>query len=156
MCTSKARGKAGCRRGRSKGGANDADEGGASDADLAESAERGENGVSKSANVIDVVEQDDGDKVEGSAVQGEEGARLAGGSASGSAAAATATVERGDGKANKGKKQRGSEDAYMLIYVGRGVAWGPKSGGKDEPALPPHVLVSGLVVPYRSAFRGRP
>lgn len=44
----------------------------------------------------------------------------------------------GDGRANGGK---GSEDAYMLIYIRKGCRWGAASGGEDEPALPAHVQV---------------
>ena len=46
----------------------------------------------------------------------------------------------GGGK-SKGKRQRGSEDAYMLIYVRRGVAWGPGRGDGDKSLLPAGVLV---------------
>lgn len=40
------------------------------------------------------------------------------------------------------KKQRGSEDAYMLIYVREGVDWGIGGEEKGDVALPEHVLVS--------------
>lgn len=40
------------------------------------------------------------------------------------------------------KKQRGSEDAYMLIYVREGVDWGIGGEEKEDVVLPEHVLVS--------------
>lgn len=40
------------------------------------------------------------------------------------------------------KKQRASEDAYMLIYVREGVDWGIGGEEKGDVALPEHVLVS--------------
>eukprot|EP00904_Undaria_pinnatifida_P007871 jgi/Undpi1/4213/HiC_scaffold_16.g07579.m1 len=47
----------------------------------------------------------------------------------------------GGGK-SKGKRQRGSEDAYMLIYVRRGVAWGPGRGDGDKSLLSAGVLAA--------------
>ncbi|CAM9717071.1 unnamed protein product, partial [Scytosiphon promiscuus] len=46
----------------------------------------------------------------------------------------------GKGGAERVRKPRGSEDAYMLIYVKRGVAWGPSSGERDRDKLPEDVL----------------
>ncbi|CAB1120196.1 unnamed protein product [Ectocarpus sp. CCAP 1310/34] len=53
----------------------------------------------------------------------------------------------GSGGSGKGgqaglKKPRGSEDAYMLIYVKRGVAWGPSSAERDAEKLPEDVLAA--------------
>lgn len=56
-----------------------------------------------------------------------------------------ATATDGDVK-SRGKKPRGSGDAYMLIYVRKGVGWGSGSGGEDAPTLPAHVLVSPFIL----------
>ena len=48
----------------------------------------------------------------------------------------------GRGGAGSAKKPRGSEDAYMLIYVRRGVPWGPSSAEGGAASLPDDVLVS--------------
>lgn len=50
----------------------------------------------------------------------------------------------GSGSGGRGRRPPGSEDAYMLIYVRRGVGWGPGSCGEDERLLPDRVLVSVL------------
>ena len=48
----------------------------------------------------------------------------------------------GSGGSAGSKKHRSSEDAYMLIYVREGVAWGLGSEGDDDCPLPAHVRVS--------------
>lgn len=50
----------------------------------------------------------------------------------------------GCGTGGVSQRRRGSEDAYMLIYVRRGVEWGAVSGGRGEPLLPLHVQVKSL------------
>ncbi|CAM9986673.1 unnamed protein product [Ascophyllum nodosum] len=45
----------------------------------------------------------------------------------------------GSGGSAGSKKHRSSEDAYMLIYVREGVAWGLGSEGDDDCPLPAHV-----------------
>ena len=49
---------------------------------------------------------------------------------------------RGSGGSAGCKKHRTSEDAYMLIYVREGVAWGLGSEGDSDCPLPAHVRVS--------------
>lgn len=73
------------------------------------------------------------------------GAASAGKSRGNSAATAAAATAKSDvGAANgNGGKDRGSEDAYMLIYVRRGFEWGCAiRGGGEDPPLPPAVKVS--------------
>lgn len=101
------------------GGAREDDAGVSADAD----DEREETEVVESK--VDGVTAEDGERCGGGRGGGDDGR---GGSGKGGQAGA--------------KKPRGSEDAYMLIYVKRGVAWGPSSAERDVEKLPEDVLVS--------------